>query len=202
MRPKRTISMRSRPVSAALSVSETSPTAAWPLRSSGTAHRPKARRWVTPSRPMSRPASMIAPRLGASVSPLIALISSFCPLPATPATPKISPALTLSTTSCSAMPIRSASAGSSQALRASGGPKSRLMGFAISLRFDPIIISAIEREVSRFGSRCATTLPPRRIVAVCRSATISCSLWRYRESSSRSSPAFGTSRTIARLPAE
>ena len=41
MRPKLTISMRSRPVSEPLSVSENSPTAAWPLRSSGTAHRPE-----------------------------------------------------------------------------------------------------------------------------------------------------------------
>ena len=104
MRPKRTISMRSRPVSAPLSVSENSPTAAWPLRSSGTAHRPKVRRSVTPSRPTSWPTSVIASGVGASVSPLIALISSFCPFPATPATPKISPAFTLSATSLSATP--------------------------------------------------------------------------------------------------
>ena len=45
----------------------------------------------------------LGPR-GASVSPLIALKSSFCPLPATPATPKISPARTSSATSCSATP--------------------------------------------------------------------------------------------------
>src|ERR1700722_9592371 len=104
MRPKRTISMRSRPVSDALSVSENSLTAAWPLRSSGAAHKPRVRRSVTPSRPTSRPTSVIASGVGACVSPLIALISSFCPLPATPATPKISPALTLSATSRNAMP--------------------------------------------------------------------------------------------------
>ena len=166
MRPKRTISMRSRPVSAPLSVSENSPTAAWPLRSSGTAHKPKARRALTPSRPTSRPASVIASGLAASVSPLIALKSSFCPLPATPATPKISPALTLSATSCSATP-NSLGFGRLRPSAASlGAPKLRLAGLAISLRFAPIIISAIEREVSRFGSQCATTLPPRRMVAV------------------------------------
>ena len=87
------MSMRSRPVSEPLSVSENSPTAAWPLRSSGTAHKPRLRRSVTPSRPTSLPARVIASGRGASVSPLIALKSSFCPLPATPATPKISPAL-------------------------------------------------------------------------------------------------------------
>ena len=47
---------------------------------------------------------MIASAFGASVSPLIALKSSFCPLPATPATPKISPDLTSSATSFSATP--------------------------------------------------------------------------------------------------
>ena len=51
------------------------------------------------------------------------------------------------------------------------------MGLVISFKLAPIIISAIEREVSRFGSQCATTLPPRRMVAVSQSATISCSLW-------------------------
>ena len=132
---------------------------------------------LTPSRPTSLPARMIASGLGASVSPLIALKSSFCPLPATPATPKISPALTSSATSWSATP-NSLGFGRLKPFAVSlGWPKSWAAGLAISLRFAPIIISAIEREVSRFGSQCATTLPPRRMVAVSHKATISCSLW-------------------------
>ena len=119
---------------------------------------------------------MIAPDVGASVSPLIALKSSFCPLPATPATPKISPALTSSATSCSATPNSLGFARLKPCAASFGWPKLRVAGLAISFRLAPIIISAIEREVSRFGSQWATTLPPRRMVAVSQSATISCSL--------------------------
>ncbi len=120
---------------------------------------------------------MIISGVGASVSPLIALMSSFCPLPATPATPKISPAFTLSATSLSATPNSLGFGRFKPCTESLDGPKLRLMGLAISFKLAPIIISAIEREVSRFGSQCATTLPPRRMVAVSQSATISCSLW-------------------------
>ena len=47
----------------------------------------------------------------------------------------------------------------------------------MSFRLPPIIISAIEREISSAGTHSPTTLPPRRIVAASQSALISCSLW-------------------------
>ena len=107
----------------------------------------------------------------------MALMSSFCPFPATPAMPKTSPALTLSAMSCSATPNSLGFGTLKRSAESLGGPKARPAGLEISFRFAPIIISAIDRDVSRFGSQCATTLPPRRMVAVSQSATISCSLW-------------------------
>ena len=84
--------MRWRPLSTAFSVSDMSGTAAWPLRSSGTQHRPSA-----PARAgadaADRPA-VDADHVGAgrpAARPRAPASSSFWPLPATPAMPRISP---------------------------------------------------------------------------------------------------------------
>ena len=151
--------MRSRPVSDALSVSEKSPTAAWPLRSSGTAQRPSVRRSVTPSRPIGCPASMIASAFGGQR--LAAQRAQELVL---------SVARDAGDAENLARPHRErdvlerdaefARLRQAQALRrrALAAPKTRPAGLAISFRFAPIIISAIEREVSRFGSQCRDDL--------------------------------------------
>ena len=113
---------------------------------------------------------------GAPTSPLSASISSFCPLPATPATPRISPARTEKEMSFSATP-KSPCLGSER-LRAANfsAPKVRPGPLEISFKFPPIISSAMLFEVSLRGSHSATNLPPRSMVAVSQSAMISCNL--------------------------
>ena len=78
-------------VRSAFSVSDMSGTAAWPLRSSGTQHRPRRRRPPAPMRPTRRSVDAPCRRCATRRSPESACNSSFWPLPATPAMPRISP---------------------------------------------------------------------------------------------------------------
>ena len=194
--------IRSRPVSEPLSVSENSPTAAWPLRSSGTALRPSSRRSVD-----AKPADRFAvqhDRLGVASrasrrSARSEARSARCRRRRRrrKSRPRALPA-----THCRARRrTRSASAGSGDQPTSFGGPKERSAGLAISFRFAPIIISAIERDVSRFGSHGRR--PCRRAGwSRCRRARRSrAACARCRGSSSRSRRACAGSRTIARPPA-
>ncbi len=111
-------------------------------------------------------------------SPSSASSSSDCPLPATPAMPKISPARTVKLIASSPVPKASVPGSDSPSTTNLSAPNARPGAFCTSLRPAPIIFSAIEREVSSLGSQVATTLPARRIVAVSQSALISCELVR------------------------
>ena len=81
-----------------------SPTAPWPLRSSGTKQPPSARRSRGPMWPTATPSRRIVSGLPAGISPESASISSFWPLPAMPATPRISPGATAKLTSFRSAP--------------------------------------------------------------------------------------------------
>ena len=96
--------IRSRAVSIALSASEKSGTAAWPLRSSGTVATPLRRRSLAESPPSALPSTRTASGSSASTSPESASSRLFWPFPATPAMPKISPARTEKPTSRSGIP--------------------------------------------------------------------------------------------------
>ena len=161
--------------------SVSSPTAAWPLRSSGTKAAPARRRRVGPARPIASPSIRIAPALADSTSPVSAAISSDCPSPATPAMPTTSPPRTSSDRSTRLMPNSEAAGrfrrstfrrtGPGSAPDSAEGPCRSTQ--AIS---SPTIISAIERAVSALGSQWATTRPSRRMVAASQSALTSSSL--------------------------
>src|SRR5579883_3169365 len=90
-----------------LSESVKSGAAAWPLRSSGTKPAFKARRTAMPIAPTGEPSITMAFGSRASVSPESAAKNSDWPLPATPATPKISPPFTAAETFFKATPCSS-----------------------------------------------------------------------------------------------
>ena len=94
---------RLRAVRTLFSLRVKSPTAAWPFRSSGTAHSPSLRRPLVRNCPIGWPPISMAPGALAT-SPSSASSSSFWPLPATPATPKISPLRTEKLMSSSEVP--------------------------------------------------------------------------------------------------
>ena len=111
-----------------------------------------------------------------ATSPSSASSSSFWPLPATPATPKISPLRTEKLMSSSEVPKWPAAGSERWLTTKAGSPKLCSLALTMSLRSPPIIFSAIEREVSTLGSQVSTTLPPRKIVALSHNAFISLSL--------------------------
>ena len=139
---------RSRAVSTELSVSVKSGTAAWPLRSSGTAQRPRcgARSWRSAAdRPRRR--CVIASGSRGGTSPRQRSSSAFWPLPATPAMPKISPARTAKLMSLErGAEVRRSWRMVSPLTTSLGAPNCRPSALTISLRPPPIIFSAIERE--------------------------------------------------------
>ena len=150
--PCRTSPLRPRAVSTAFSASEKPGTAPCPFRSSGTAASPSRRRSPIPSAPIGLPSSRIA-AAAPGVSPESASTSSFCPLPATPAIPRISPARTEKRTSFSATSKSPAPFRLRPSTANFSAPGARPSRFEMSLRLPPIIISAIDREVSSAGTQ-------------------------------------------------
>ena len=109
-------------------------------------------------------------------SPDSAAISSFWPLPDTPAMPTISPARTARLMFASGVPNGS-SAGSDRSCTTSASAPalpSRCCGCG---RSPPIIMRASDDDDSWRGSQVPVTLPPRSTVALWHSARISSSLW-------------------------
>ncbi len=169
--------MRWRPLSTVFSTSDMSGTAPWPLRSSGTQHRPRRRLPPAPTRPTSRSSISTMPALATRRSPESASNSSFWPLPATPAMPKISPRRTSNETSLSVVPNGPAAGRSRFRAVSRGAPPLPPLRRESVLTSAPIISCAMLLAVSALGSQVATTLPPRRIVAASQSVLISSSLW-------------------------
>lgn len=149
-------------------------TAAWPSRSSGATQRPRFRRSGGRRWPMGAPSSRIASRC-TGTSPDSASVNSSWPLPATPATPRISPARRSKEMSWRSTPNCFA-AGSDRPRTVSRTSPGFSMSVAGGFSSCPIIISARLFDVSSRGSQIAETLPCRRMVAAEQSDRISSSL--------------------------
>ena len=165
-------------VSSALSASDISGTAPRPSRSSGTNAKPSARRCAASRRPAGRRRGSSPCPASASVrSPDSAAISSFWPLPDTPAMPTISPARTVRLMSASDVPNGS-SAGSVRS-RTTSALRARLR--VAMLRMRQVAADHHPRERRRAtrgaGRTSPVTLPARSTVALWHSARISSSLW-------------------------
>ena len=154
-------------------------TAAWPSRSSGMKAAPRRLRLRGPIRPQARPSISTAASSEAGVSPESAANSSSCPLPATPATPTISPPHTSSEMSSSEMP-KGVSASSERPRTASRtGPAAA--GWPSCLPTPstsaPTISRARSAMLAVFGSGRPTTRPCRSTVALWQSWRTSSSRW-------------------------
>ena len=124
-----------------------------------------ARRPPAPIRPTGRSSIRTISALATRRSPESAWNSSFWPLPATPAMPKISPRRTSNEMSLSVVP-NGPSAGRSRLRTTRRGAPPPSPARRESVRTSaPIISCAMLLAVSALGSQVATTLPPRRIVA-------------------------------------
>ena len=153
------------PVSSAFSVSDNSATALRPNRSSGTAARPARRRAAAPFRPTGTPASVTSSARGASRSPVSAASNAFCPLPATPAMPRISPPRSMNDTARNAVPNGSSAGRLSPSATSTAAPGALCTRGGVAASARPIIISAMcDGDVVR-GLHCATTRPARSTVA-------------------------------------
>ena len=173
-KPRDDSSLRTLPVSSAFSISVMSGAAAWPLRSSGAAHRPNARRAFGGIWPISSSPMRTIPEL-TRISPDKAATSSSCPLPATPPTPKTSPRRTVREISRNAVP-NSCGAGADSPVRVKATSPAGLSGFSGTCSTAPTISSAISRADVWRGSHSPTTWPIRNTVAWSHKARISSSL--------------------------
>lgn len=146
--------------------------------SSGTSTAPAVIPAVGPPRPSSWPLTRTVPA-DVGRAPTATSHSSRCPLPATPATPTISPGWTVRVTSCSAVTPRSPSAltpTSSSAGGASEATVGRSAGRGATVC--PTIASTSSASVIGFGSTPpSTTRPPRSTVTRSAMARTSASLW-------------------------
>ena len=151
-------------------------TAPRPKRSSGTKCSPAARRCFGDCAAMSRPCKVMLLAAARGSSPDSARSSSCCPLPDTPATPKISPARTSKLMLLSSVPKGSSVLSDRSRTSSTTSPTTTARctsagGSAPIMRRERLAL------LSCRGSTSPITLPPRSTVQRVHSARISSSLW-------------------------
>ena len=173
--PFRTRPVR-KPVSNALSCKLILGTAPRPNRSSGTKATPSRRRSAGPMLPIATPCNWIAPASFTGSSPLSAASNSSWPLPATPATPTISPLRTCRLILLSRVPNGSWVPLLNCITSKKASPPSAL-AYSVEIGVSsPTIKRAMEAGVSSAGLQLPDTLPPLNTVALSHSAFTSFNL--------------------------